>query len=102
MEIADDRLDAVALRDRRIFPETRHSLSGVFRRYWEATGGAAIHGLPISEPTTEGDGDEAVLVQYFERTRMEHHPEWAGTADEVRLARLGLMQATRRPPPRQP
>jgi hypothetical protein len=28
-------------------------------------------------------------VQYFERNRFEHHPEFAGTPDEVQLGLLG-------------
>ena len=33
---------------------------------------------------------------------MEHHPEAAGTIDEIRLARLGTTLFVRRPPPRLP
>ena len=87
-----------------VFAETGHSLSGPFRARWEATGGAAIYGLPISEPfeeTSQTDG-KPYLVQYFERARMEHHPEAAGTIDEIRLARLGTTLFVRRPPPRLP
>jgi glucose/arabinose dehydrogenase len=90
--------------DRLVFAETGHSLNGPFRERWERTGGAAIYGLPISEPfneTSQTDGDE-YLVQYFERARMEHHPEAAGTVDEIRLARLGTALFVRRPPPRLP
>ncbi|MCC6626104.1 MAG: N-acetylmuramoyl-L-alanine amidase, partial [Chloroflexi bacterium] len=88
--------------DRLVFAETGHSLSGAFRERWEATGGAAIYGLPISEPqmeTSPTDGED-YLVQYFERARMEHHPELAGTFDEMRLMRLGTNLFSRRPSPR--
>jgi glucose/arabinose dehydrogenase len=90
--------------DRTVFAETGHSLNGPFRERWEGAGGAAVYGLPISEPFQEGsqtDG-EFYLVQYFERARMEHHPEAAGTIDEIRLARLGTTLFVRRPPPRLP
>ena len=90
--------------DRTVFAETGHSLNGPFRERWARTGGVAVYGLPISEPFQEGsqtDG-EFYLVQYFERARMEHHPEAAGTIDEIRLARLGTTLFVRRPPPRLP
>ena len=63
--------------DRVYFPETRHSLSGDFLRYWEEGGGLAIFGYPISEPmveTSPTDG-KSYTVQYFERNRFELHPE---------------------------
>ncbi|NTV62028.1 MAG: L,D-transpeptidase [Oscillochloris sp.] len=53
------------------FPETQHTVSGEFRRYWERHGGIAIFGFPISEELVE-DGR---TVQYFERARMEWWPE---------------------------
>ena len=54
-------------------------------------GGAAVFGYPISEPFEEvskTDG-QRYLVQYFERNRMEYHPELAGTAFEILLGHLG-------------
>jgi hypothetical protein len=48
-----------------------------FKSYWEQNGGLAQWGFPITEPLTETnslDGKE-YLVQYFERARMEAHPE---------------------------
>jgi hypothetical protein len=62
--------------DRRYIPETGHSLSGRFLQYWQATGGLAQHGYPISEPFAEvnpTDG-QSYTVQYFERARFELHP----------------------------
>jgi hypothetical protein len=90
--------------ERRVFPETRHSLSGPFLRYWTTTGGERIYGLPISEPLQEPsltDG-KPYLVQYFERARMEHHPEAAGTPQEIQLARLGAALLVSRPAPSVP
>jgi hypothetical protein len=77
--------------DADLFPETGHSLGGVFRDYWQANGGLAVFGYPISEPFVEvnpADG-RAYTVQYFERNRFEHHPENAGTRYEVLLGLLG-------------
>ena len=53
--------------------------SGRFLAYWQAHGGLAINGYPISDEFTEvlEDG-KAYTVQYFERVRMEYHPENAG------------------------
>ncbi|HEU5016121.1 MAG TPA: hypothetical protein VFT66_26595 [Roseiflexaceae bacterium] len=59
------------------FNETRHSLCGAFRAYWEQRGGLAIFGFPITEPFSEmneADG-KVYTVQYFERNRFEFHPE---------------------------
>jgi murein DD-endopeptidase MepM/ murein hydrolase activator NlpD len=67
------------------FPETRHSLGGSFKRYWDRNGGLALFGYPISEEISEN----GFTVQYFERNRFEYHPELAGTAFEVQLGLLG-------------
>lgn len=76
---------------KRYFALTGHSLSGVFKRAWEGQGGLAQFGLPLTEPFTETSVDDgkSYTVQYFERVRMEHHPEKAGTAYEVLLGFLG-------------
>ena len=73
------------------FPQTKHTLSQPFLRYWQEHGGLAIFGYPISEPMQEvspSDG-KTYIVQYFERNRFEYHPEYAGTEYEVLLGLLG-------------
>jgi len=55
------------------FPATGHRLCFGFRSYWEAHGGLAIFGYPISEEYR--DPDTGYTVQYFERQRFEYHPE---------------------------
>ena len=71
------------------FPETQHSLHGAFKRYWERNGGLPIFGFPISEELIEaGDDGQNYIVQYFERHRLEFHPE-AKPPYEVQLARMG-------------
>ena len=67
------------------FAATGHTLRGVFRTYWEAHGGLAIFGYPLSEEIQENGR----TVQYFERNRFEYHPEYAGTRYEVELGLLG-------------
>lgn len=78
--------------DRWYIPETGHSLAAPFLPAWLARGGVAILGYPISEPLDEGGR----LVQYFERARLEWHPERDG-AEAIQLGALGrevwLMQA---------
>lgn len=73
----------------RFFEVTGHSLCGVFLRYWERNGGLERFGYPLSEPALETIGDWTGSVQYFERRRMEHHTELAGTQYEVLLGLLG-------------
>jgi hypothetical protein len=79
--------------DRVWFEGTGHSLSGAFKQYWDANGGIAIFGLPISEPFMEQGADDgaAYLVQYFERARFELHVTASGTS--VELGRLGVQYA---------
>jgi murein DD-endopeptidase MepM/ murein hydrolase activator NlpD len=69
------------------FPQTGHSLSLGFKRYWDTHGGLAIFGYPISEEISEG----GYTVQYFERNRFEYHPENSGTPYEVLLGLLGSL-----------
>ena len=46
-----------------------------FRTYWESNGGLAVFGYPTSPKTTEQSQAGAFQVQYFERNRLELHPE---------------------------
>lgn len=73
------------------FKETGHTLDGKFREYWEKNGGLARFGYPITEPFEEFSIElgKALTVQYFERNRLELHPENAGTQYEVLLGMLG-------------
>jgi peptidoglycan-N-acetylglucosamine deacetylase len=81
--------------NRHLFPETGHTLGGAFRRAWEAGGGLIVFGYPLSEEFVEvnpADG-KPYLTQYFERVRMEYHPELAGTPYVVSLGLLGSQRA---------
>jgi len=76
----------------RTFPETGKTVSGTFLTYWDAHGGLAQQGYPISDPMSEQstvDG-KTYTVQYFERAVFEEHPEFAGTPNEVLLSLLGV------------
>jgi hypothetical protein len=68
------------------YKETGHGIGRSFRSYWRSRGGLSLFGLPIGETVTEN----GLLVQYFERARMELHPELAGTPYEVQLGHLGV------------
>ena len=69
----------------RYFAATGLTMAGEFTGYFDAHGGVPVFGYPISEATQEN----GYLVQYFERERLEYHPENAGTPFEVLLGRLG-------------
>lgn len=74
----------------RYFPETEHGVGEPFLSFWEQNGGLAVFGYPISEAFDERLADGNVYrVQYFERARLEHHPEHAGTPYEVQVGLLG-------------
>ena len=77
------------------YPETQHSLNYGFKSFWNSYDGIRNFGYPISEefdeanqPPPAGDG-QTHTVQYFERSRFEYHPEYAGTKYEVLLGLLG-------------
>ncbi len=58
--------------DRRYYPETGHTVSFAFLEFYEANGGPALFGYPISEWVIEVNGR---IVQYFERIKLEWYPE---------------------------
>ncbi|GAB4188789.1 MAG: hypothetical protein OHK0022_00870 [Roseiflexaceae bacterium] len=67
------------------YPATGHVIATPFRNYWRGNGGLALFGLPISPVLTEN----GLQVQYFERARLEFHPENRGTRYEVLQGLLG-------------
>jgi hypothetical protein len=83
----------------RYFPETGHNVSTVFTAYWQAHGGLAVNGYPISEELQEvlADG-KTYTVQYFERARFELHPENPAPYN-VLLGALGSMAWSSRTAP---
>jgi hypothetical protein len=68
----------------RYFPETGHVVSQGFLDYFREKGGLDIFGYPRSEFMSE----EGYLVQYFQRARMEWHPE-DPSGPRMRLTNLG-------------
>ena len=76
-----------------IFPQTGKEVRGIFLDYWLANGGPLQYGYPISNAFIERsqlDGIERI-VQYFERSIFEFHPENA-PADYVQIALSGRFQ----------
>ncbi len=54
------------------FRETGHTLRTPFLEYFKATGGLARYGYPITDDYV--DSNTRLLVQYFEKARLEWHP----------------------------
>ena len=58
------------------FAQTGKCVDGRFLAYWQAHGGLAVNGYPLSDEFDQQLEDGKVYtVQYFERVRMEYHPE---------------------------
>jgi hypothetical protein len=68
----------------RYFDETGHNVWGTFLAFYEAHGGEAAFGQPLTEPINEA----GIQVQYFEHARFELHPD---APDQVHLTHLGRL-----------
>jgi len=89
------------------FPETGHVVSYAFLDYFREKGGLDIFGYPRSEFMYE----DGYIVQYFQRARMEWHPEDL-SGPQMRVTRLGEVYTGRfgipggyddpQPPPAEP
>jgi hypothetical protein len=66
------------------FPETGHVVSYAFLDYFREHGGLDVFGYPRSEFMYEN----GYIVQYFQRVRMEWHPE-EPSGPQMRLTNLG-------------
>ncbi len=76
------------------FDRTGHNVYGPFLAFYESHGGLDIFGYPRTEVVTE----RGFQVQYYQRARMEFHPELAGTPYEINLSLFGdQLTAARRP-----
>ena len=75
----------------RYFMETGHNVA-LFLNYWLQNGGLMRFGLPLTEEVREQNAadNKTYTVQYFERARLEYHPESKGTASEVQLGLIGV------------
>ncbi len=83
----------------RCFAETGFCIAGPFLDYWTTHGGLAAFGYPLQAETQEKLEDRQVYtVQYFERARLEAHPEHGGTPDAVQIGRVGRYLRAPDPP----
>jgi hypothetical protein len=79
-----DQVPSFNTADHHYFPETQHTVSYAFLDYYRDNGGLDVFGYPLSEFRYENGR----VVQYFQRARMEWHPE-ASVGSQVFLANLG-------------
>jgi hypothetical protein len=69
---------------RRYYPQTGHTLSYSFLWFFDGHGGLDVFGYPITELLVE----RGTVVQYFQRAKMEWHPENA-ILSQITLGNLG-------------
>lgn len=79
----------MAQNNERCFAETGYCINGRLLAFWEQNDGLRVFGLPISPQQTEAIEGQPLEVQWFERNRLELHPEQAPPYD-VLLGRLGV------------
>lgn len=72
-------------RTRAYFTETGHNISPTFYPAFLALGALDRFGLPRTEEFTE----DGMVVQYFQRGRLEFHPQRKGTPYEVQVTLMG-------------
>jgi hypothetical protein len=72
----------------RCFSETGYCIAGRIREFWEQSGGLTVFGFPITPQQEELIEGRPFQVQWFERNRLELHPENQRPYD-VLLGRLG-------------
>lgn len=83
--------------DQRCFAETGYCVSGRILEYWQQNGGLPVFGFPIGPQQQEQIEGKTLQVQWFERNRLELHPENARPYD-VLLGRLGGEAVAQRGP----
>jgi hypothetical protein len=73
------------------FPQTGHNVGGGFRAYWEANDGLRYFGYPLTEEFQDFNFADNITrtVQYFERVRLEVHPEAQGGPGTISVGMLG-------------
>jgi hypothetical protein len=82
-------LPAQAQPDERCFEATGYCVSGRILAFWEQNGGLPVFGYPITPQRAEEIEGQTLQVQWFERNRLELHPENDPPYD-VLLGRLGV------------
>lgn len=74
--------------DARCFAETGYCITGRARVFWEQNGGLAVFGYPITSQQQASIEGQLRQVQWFERHRLDLHPESPRPYD-VQLGRIG-------------
>lgn len=98
---------AQAQSEERCFAETGFCIAGRIRAFWEQNGGLPVFGYPITPQQEEQVEGQPRQVQWFERNRLELHPENQPPYD-VLLGRLGVDRLNQQDrdwqafPPREP
>lgn len=82
---ADRTAPAEPLSDCAYVDVTGHNVCGAMATFWNAFGGLAVFGYPLTEPFEEN----GMTVQYFERARLELQPGAWPERYDVLLGRLG-------------
>jgi hypothetical protein len=82
--------------ERRCFEATGQCIEGRLLAFWERNNGMRAFGMPIASTTELEIDGRPRLVQWFERSRLELHPENPAPYD-VLLGRLGAEIFSRRP-----
>ena len=73
------------------FPKTGHSVPQYLYQYWQANGGLDTYGYPITQQITQILEDGRLHdVQYFEKGRLEYHPDNAEPY-KIQLGQFGRM-----------
>ncbi len=80
---------ARAQSDELCFRETGQCISGRIRQFWQENGGLPVFGFPITPQRAEAVREGVFESQWFERARLELHPENPRPFD-VLLGRLGV------------
>ncbi|MFN2108316.1 MAG: hypothetical protein ACK2UI_01520 [Anaerolineae bacterium] len=83
--------------DSLFFEQTGHEVKNEFLAYFQKYGGLEIFGYPITEQFV----DQGLLVQYFQKARLELHPE-NPVQYRVQLGLLGEELKYRQPPVTEP
>jgi hypothetical protein len=81
-----------------LFAETSYPLCPPLRTFWQRSGGLPVFGFPITAAADEvsvTDG-KTYLTQWYERERLEYHPENRSTPYEVLLGLLGSEELRQR------
>jgi len=81
--------------DQRCFAETGYCIAGPIRAFWERNGGLMVFGFPITPQQEERVEGLPTQVQWFERSRLELHPENPPPYD-VLIGRMGAERLRQR------